>query len=263
MPRRKQADAVRKMWCKHQKMNEQWPSWPKRFRKWTNEFMVQAMEAVQLGTMGANRAARIWCSFMSQNKCSYRRQLEELLCPAGWKMKVNTQQAIMHVFKYLLSNISHWKYWLNSISVHPYSISYSGNFCSTHWNRGWWWEGMAPKMARPRLLDGRLLDGRLLDGRLPWGSKAYIIVVIWFRSGIAKLKICQVWKSGTFAEITKFNASLYFLWLQCETVLEHVGPRFTPQWERRIPDITFSGEYKRILLEVLVQGRAYLYLVLG
>jgi transposase-like protein len=57
-PREKRADAAWKGWSKRQKVDQQPTNRPKKFRKWNNESMLEAIEAVRSGTMGANRAAR-------------------------------------------------------------------------------------------------------------------------------------------------------------------------------------------------------------
>ena len=51
-------DAARKGWSKRQKAIEQPANRPKTLRRWSDESMLQAIEAVRAGTMGANKAAR-------------------------------------------------------------------------------------------------------------------------------------------------------------------------------------------------------------
>ena len=60
MSKRKRADAARKGWCIRRKVDQLPTNRPKTLRKWNNESMLKAIEAVQSGGMGANRAARTY-----------------------------------------------------------------------------------------------------------------------------------------------------------------------------------------------------------
>ena len=60
MPKRKRADAARKGWCKRKKVDQPPTNKPKSLRKWSNESMLKAIEAVHSGAMGANKAARTY-----------------------------------------------------------------------------------------------------------------------------------------------------------------------------------------------------------
>ena len=60
MPKRKQADAAWKSWYKWRKVDQLPTNRPKALRKWSNELMLKAIEAIRSGAMGANRAARTY-----------------------------------------------------------------------------------------------------------------------------------------------------------------------------------------------------------
>lgn len=59
MPKRKRTDAAKKGWSKRRKIEKAPSNRPKTLRRWSNDSMLKAIEAVRSGAMGANRASRM------------------------------------------------------------------------------------------------------------------------------------------------------------------------------------------------------------